>query len=119
MSKKRRGRASQNTDTFKRQLVAENHASGATVPLVSKRHGVPTSRKYSWRGDERFQPTKVETSDFMSVEVTDAPPLDGIAPTSSEARIEITLENGRRISCPANPCVSDAKHLMSSLQERT
>jgi hypothetical protein len=37
----------------------------------------------------------------MSVEVTDAPPLDGIAPPSSEARIEITLENGRRISVSA------------------
>jgi transposase len=34
--------------------------------------------------------------------VTDAPALEGIAAPRSEARIEITLENGRRIS------VSDA-----------
>jgi len=69
--------------------------------MVSKRHGVPTSRIYSWRGDARFQPSEVETPDFTPVEVTDAPVVEDVAPRRSDARIEITLENGRRI------CVSD------------
>ena len=69
--------------------------------MVSKQHGVPTSRIYSWRGDARFQPSDIETPGFTSIEVTDAPTLDGIAPPHSEARIEITLENGRRISVSA------------------
>lgn len=38
---------------------------GATVPMVSKQHGVPTSRIYSWRGYARFQPSEVETPDYM------------------------------------------------------
>jgi transposase len=98
VSKKRRGRASQYTDAFKRQLVAESHASGATVPMVSKQHGVPTSRIYSWRGDARFQPSDIETPGFTPVEVADAPVVEDVAPTRSDARIEITLENGRKLS---------------------
>jgi transposase len=64
MSKKRRGPESKYTDAFKRQLVAESSVVGTTVPMVSKRHGVSTSRIYSWRGDARFQPSEVERPDF-------------------------------------------------------
>lgn len=98
MSKKRRGRESKYTDAFKRQLVAESHAAGATVLLVSKQHGVPASRIYPWRGDARFQPSEVETPGFVAVEVSDAPKLNGIDPLLPEARIEIMLENGRKLS---------------------
>ncbi len=98
MSKKRRGRESKYPDAFKRQLVTESYVVGATVPMVSKQHGVPTSRIYSWRGDARFQPTDVKTADFMPVEMTDVPALEDIAPPRTDARIEITLENGRRLS---------------------
>ena len=98
VSKKRRGPESKYTDSFKRQLVAESSVVGATVPMVSKRHGVPTSRIYSWRGDARFQPTDVGTRDFTAVEVTDALVVVDIAPPRPDARIEITLENGRKLS---------------------
>lgn len=66
--------------------------------MVSKRHGVPCSRIYSWRGDTRFQPTAVETPAFTPVELADALALEDIAPPRSDARIEITLENGRMLS---------------------
>ena len=93
------GRASQYTDAFKRQLVAESLVVGVTVPMVSKRHGVPTSRIYSWRSDARFQPTEIEAPDFTPVEVTGAPiKLDDIDHPLPEPRIEITLENGRKLS---------------------
>ena len=98
MSKKRRGREPKYTDAFKRQMVAESHAAGATVPLVSKQHGVPASRIYSWRGDARFQPSEVETPVFVAVEVSDASKLNAIDHLLPEPRIEITLENGRKLS---------------------
>jgi len=102
VSKKRRGRGSKYTDTFKKQLVEESRAAGVTVPMVAKEHGVPTSRIYSWRGDARFQPSIPETPDFTPVEVSDAPnqPND-IDHHTSEPRIEITLENGRKL-CISN-----------------
>ncbi|MCP5081148.1 MAG: transposase, partial [Alphaproteobacteria bacterium] len=83
-------------------LVAESLEAGITVPMVSKRHGVSSGRIYSWRQDKRFQGAHPEAPGFASVEVTDAPALEGIAAPQSEARIEITLENGRKLS------VSDA-----------
>jgi transposase len=79
-------------------MVAESHAAGATVQLVSKQHGVPTSRIYSWRGDVRFRPTEVETPGFTPIEVSDAPKLNATNHLLPEARIEITLENGRKLS---------------------
>jgi len=66
--------------------------------MVSTQHGVPTSRIYSWRGDARFQPSEVETPGFTPVEVSDAPRLNDFGHLQPEARIEITLENGRKLS---------------------
>ncbi len=103
MSKKRRGRASQYTDAFKRQLVAESNISGTTVPMVSKQHGVPTSRIYSWRGDVRFQPSDIETPGFTPVEVADAPVVEDVAPTRSDARIEIALGHPTGVGFPEAP----------------
>tara|TARA_B100000768_G_C11245151_1_gene361399 strand:+ start:192 stop:479 length:288 start_codon:yes stop_codon:yes gene_type:complete len=75
--------------------------------MVSKRHGVPTSRIYSWRGDARFAVNGAQAAGFTPVEVSadglgeaptlleqDAPPrIDAtLAPS-----IEITLENGRKL----------------------
>ena len=98
MGKKRRGRGSRYTDTFKRQMVAESLNTGATVPIVSKRHGVPPNRIYAWRQDERFRGGSLETPGFAAVEVSDAPKLNAIDHLLPEARIEITLENGRKLS---------------------
>ncbi len=102
MGIRRRGRGIKYADEFKRQLVAESRADGVSVPMVSKRHGVPTSRIYSWRGDPRFQPDESEAVAFTPVEVTDAgdPPCV-VDPRSAEPRIEITLENGRKLSIGA------------------
>ena len=66
--------------------------------MVSKQHGVPTSQIYSWRGDVRFQPSEVETPGFVAIEVSDAPKFNDIDHLLPEARIEITIENGRKLS---------------------
>jgi hypothetical protein len=94
VSKKRRGRASKYTDAFKRQLVAESNISGATVPMVSKQHGVPTSRIYSWRGDVRFQPSEVETPGFVAIEVSDAPKFNDIVHHSTKKSALVSARPG-------------------------
>ena len=103
MSKASRGRGSKYTDDFKRKLVAESSADGVSVPMVAQRHGVPENRIYAWRGDHRFQAdddtdatafTPVEIAD---VDIADTPALSvpSILPVP---HIEITLENGRKLS---------------------
>ena len=57
MGKRRRLRGSKYTVGFKRQLVAESLCEGASVLKVSRRHGVSTSRIYSWRSDARLRNT--------------------------------------------------------------
>ncbi len=97
MIKKRGGRVSNYGDAFKRQLVAESFE--ATVPVVAKRHGVSTNRIYSWRQDERFQPDVVDPPGFLAVDVSG--PVVSVAQNvggSNVPRIEITLENGRKLS---------------------
>ena len=98
MSKKQRGRDSRYTDAFKQTLVAESRAEGVTVPMVAIKHGVPTSRIYSWRGDPRFQPPNVDMPEFTPVEVTPVEPYEVVEHIPPEPRIEITLENGRKLS---------------------
>ena len=106
MSKRRGGRGSKYTDEIKRRLVAESHGDGVSVLMVSRRHGVPTTRICAWRGDARFQRAVSDDAGFISVENSggdrDAAAVQPAAqptriPTSS-ARIEITLENGRKLS---------------------
>ena len=70
MGKRRAGRGSKYSDEFKRRLVAQSHADGVSVPMVAKKHGVPDSRIYAWRGDARFQPGWLEEdAAFVPVEV--------------------------------------------------
>ena len=97
-----RGRGSKYTDDFKRKLVAESSAAGVSVPMVAKKHGVGSNRIYAWRSDERFQPDDTDARTFTPVEISDADIVD--TPTSSGTsilhvpHIEITLENGRKLS---------------------
>ena len=100
-------RSAKHTDDFKRLLVAKSMANGVSVPMVSKRHGVPSNRIYAWRGDARFQTEGLEAGAFTPVEVADveveqvqmAPNHAGSSQraTTPEPKIEITLENGRKL----------------------
>ena len=54
MGKVRRNHSGKHADDFKRRLVAESRVEGATVPMVSKRHGVSAGQIYAWRSDGRF-----------------------------------------------------------------
>ena len=68
MGKQQRGRGTKYDDGFKRQLVMESQADGVSVTMVSKRHGVTTSRIYAWRGDVRFQSDGSVVDAFTPVE---------------------------------------------------
>jgi transposase len=102
MTTGQRGRGSKYTDDFKRKLVAESSADGVSVPMVALRHGVPGNRIYAWRGDPRFQPDDTDAPAFTPVEVADADIVDRPASSGTSIlpvpQIEITLENGRKLS---------------------
>ena len=103
MVKRGRGRSGQYSDAFKTRLVAESREEGSSVPQVSRRHGVSTNRIYTWRQDERFRGNPVAEVGFVPVTVeaeaaSVVTPASGPIGSSSSPRIEITLENGRRLS---------------------
>ena len=101
MGKQWGGRGSKYSDEFKRRLVAESHVDGVSMPMVSRRHSVPTSRIYAWRGDVRFQPGGSDDAGFMPVEISggnhDAVPVLPEGQPTASSHIEITLENGRKL----------------------
>ena len=70
MSKCRGGRGSKYTDEIKRRLGAESHCDGVSVPMVSRRHGVPTNRIFAWRGYVRFHPEASDDAGFIAVEIS-------------------------------------------------
>ena len=70
MSKRRGGRGNKYPDEFKRRLVAESHGDGVSVPMVLRRHGVPTNRISAWRGYARFHPEASDDAGFIAVEIS-------------------------------------------------
>ena len=106
MGKRRAGHGSKYSDEFKRRLVRESHADGVSVPMVAKKHGVGANRIYAWRGDAGFQPCASEDAAFVPVEVqgSDADAVSALPEAEPKttptlrSQIEITLENGRKLS---------------------
>ena len=70
MSKYRGGRGSKYTDEIKWRLVAESHGGGVSVPMVLRRHGVPTNRIFAWRGYAQFHPEASDDAGFIAVEIS-------------------------------------------------
>jgi transposase len=94
----RRTKRRQWTEAFKRQVVAETLAPGASVSIVARRHDVNANQLFRWRREMvPEQPPSAEQSVTM-LPVT-------ITPEAVEARprvrrtgtIEITLAGGARV----------------------
>ena len=79
--------------------------------VVAERHDVAKNRIYAWRSDARFKPDGSERNAFTSVAVD----VDQVQMASNqdplflqdmkpEPRIEINLENGRRLSVSEGVC---------------
>jgi transposase len=102
MGKRGRGH-NKYSDAFKTQIVAETRSAGSSIVQIAELHGVTTSQIYGWRQDKRFQGVDADASNvpgFVAVEVDPSPPSLSDAPIvhPTSNRIEITLENGRRLS---------------------
>ena len=50
--------------------MAESYGDGVSVPMVSRRHGVPTNRIFAWRGDVRFHLEASDDAKFIAVEIS-------------------------------------------------
>ena len=90
-------------DDEKRRIVAQTRVPGVSVSQVARRYDVNANLVFKWLRDPRFKPTAVEdcAASFLPVEVVAAPPIidpPALESKASEAKIEITLSNGHRVS---------------------
>ncbi len=97
MSMKRRKRRLWDDDE-KHRIVAQTQVPGVSVSQVARRYDVNANLVFKWLRDPRFKAAEVEDPavSFLPVEVVAAPPV--IEPKASEAKIEILLSNGHRVS---------------------
>lgn len=100
MAKQQFGRGTKYSDEFKRRTVAECRADGVSVSAVAKKHGVSTKSINAWRSDGRFQPDGSAPTAFMPVDILgdDEVAVSPEPKLTASWRIEITLENGRKLS---------------------
>ena len=94
------GRGTKYSDEFKRRTVAETRADGVSVSAVAKKHGVSTKSINAWRSDGRFQPDASEPTAFMPVAISgkDEVAVSPEIKLTASWLLEITLENGRKLS---------------------
>ena len=95
-------------DDEKRRIVAQTQVPSVSVAQVARRYDVNANLVFKWLRDPRFKATSVEdpAALFLPVEVVAAPPMieppviepPVIEPPASEAKIEIILSNGHRVS---------------------
>jgi len=86
---------------FKRQVVAETFAHGATVAAVARVHGLNANMIFQWRKDERFLPSAVDLEpQFLPVEIEGV--HDGVraseSVSGSAGGIVVTLASGHRVA---------------------
>jgi len=99
----KRGKRRSWDDDEKRRIVAQTQVPGVSVSQVARRYDVNANLVFKWLRDPRFKPTPVEDRDasFLPVEVVAAPPIIDpplTEPKASEAKIEIVLSNGHRVT---------------------
>lgn len=82
------------TKAFKRRVVAETLAPGASVAAVARRHDLNANMVFMWRRDPRFGPGR-GAAVFLPVEVS-APAI--AVGDAGDGRIEIALASGHRLT---------------------
>jgi transposase len=93
-----RAKRRQWTEAFKRQIVAETLAPGASVSVVARRHDVNANQLFKWRRELAPEQPPASEQSVTLLPVT-------ISPAAVEARprvrrsgtIEITLAGGARV----------------------
>ena len=87
----------------RRRIVAQTQVPGVSVSQVARRYDVNANLVFKWVRDRRYQPTADAPAPcFLPVEVITEPAPALVEPpalaAASEARIEIALANGHRLS---------------------
>lgn len=85
-------------DDEKRRIVGQTHVPGVSVSQVARRYDVNTNMVFKWLRDPRFKPPEDEAHSFLPVEVVVEPPAPILDVACPDAKIEITLANGHRMS---------------------
>ncbi len=85
--------------------MAQTRVPGVSVSQVARRYDVNANLVFKWLRDPRFTPAPVEdcAASFLPVEVVAAPAprrIDPpvVEPKPSDAKLEISLPNGHRVS---------------------
>jgi len=92
-------------DDEKRRIVAQTLVPGVSVSQVARRYDVNANLVFKWVRDPRYQAASRDAAaaSFLPVEVIAEPVPAPVAPpvpeaSVTEARIEIALANGHRLS---------------------
>ena len=98
------------SEAQKRQIVAETHEPGVSVPMVAQRYNLNANQIFRWRrlfreleragGAGRFVPVVVEAAPGQEVgKTTMPPPPESVVVEGSSAtgRMEIVLAGDRRV----------------------
>ena len=106
----RRRRRRRWSEAQKRQIVAETHEPGVSVPMVAQRYNLNANQIFRWRrlfreperaaGVGRFVPVVVEAAPGQEPEAaTTSSPSENVVATGRHAtgRMEIVLSGDRRV----------------------
>ena len=119
------------SDAQKRQIVAETHEPGVSVPMVAQRYNLNANQIFRWRrlfreaeragGTGRFVPVVVEAAPGQEPDAaTMRPPSESVAAAGQPAagRMEIVLSSDRRVivDCFVDP--SALAHVIAVLERR-
>lgn len=99
MSDKARRSRRRWSEEFKRRVVAEAMAAGASAAAVARRYDLNANLLFNWKRrygmSDQFLPIEISETDSPAPQANDGPTVPSVSDISS---IEIALANGNRIS---------------------
>jgi transposase len=105
----------------KQELVAETLTPGTSVSAVAQRHGMHPSQLFAWRKAARDGRLVEDGSvEFAPVVVANLPERRALAPADapSSGRMEIVLDNGRRVIVDASVRAAALARVIKVLDRR-
>ena len=105
----------------KQEFVAETLTPGASVSAVAQRHGLHPSQLFAWRKAARDGRLVEDGSvEFAPVVVANLPERTALAPADapSSGRMEIVLDNGRRVIVDASVRAAALARVIKVLDRR-
>lgn len=120
------------SDEDKARIVAECEAPGSSVSLVARRHDLNTNMLFTWRrqvrerqrgtGETTFVPAvitaKEPAADRSEAMPREPQPVAGSASLRPTGRIEIVLDNSRRIIVDQDVTASALARVIGVLERR-